>query len=292
MPSRSSTSTATASGDIVAAYAAGPRVWLSDGKGKWTEASQGLPAPEIHGLYWGIDAKDLNGDGRVDIVSGSQMPPLPEGCGVPGAPACTGGGVEAYLQQPDGTWVFATEGFLPMNALGVAIGDLNNDGKMDVVVVGKRALDEIGGVYGIYTYLGDGTGKWTPVVRPACRRPARSARGVSALPISTRTACSISGSPSATSSRRPGARGRKIQAPIPVPRSAASSAPSGSTRGRTNPGREARLRRAVQRSALSGRASLSTRRRTSRARDHTASPNVERSTRRQRSARHRVRPSR
>ena len=69
-------------------------------------------------------------------------------------------------QQADGSWVFANEGFLPMNALGVASGDLNNDGKMDVVVVGKRALDEIGGVYGIYTYLGDGTGKWT-LVDPA-----------------------------------------------------------------------------------------------------------------------------
>jgi hypothetical protein len=150
--------------DIVAAYAAGPRVWLGDGKGNWREASQGLPAPEIHGLYWGIDTGDLNGDGLIDVVAGSQMPPLPEGCGAPGAPVCVGGGVEAYLQQPDGTWVFANEGFLPMNALGVATGDLNNDGKADVVAVGKKALDEIGGVYGVYVYLGDGTGKWTPVV--------------------------------------------------------------------------------------------------------------------------------
>jgi hypothetical protein len=149
--------------DVVAAYAAGPRVWLGDGKGGWTEASQGLPAPDIHGLYWGIDAADLNGDGRIDIVAGSQMPPLPEGCGAPGAPVCSGGGVEAFLQQPDGTWVFANEGFLPMNALGVAIGDLNNDNKPDVVAVGKRALDQIGGVYGVYVFMGDGTGKWTAV---------------------------------------------------------------------------------------------------------------------------------
>lgn len=149
--------------DIIAAYAAGPRVWLGDGKGKWREASQGLPAPDIHGLYWGIDTGDLNGDGRPDIVTGSQMPPLPEGCGAPGAPVCSGGGVEAYLQQPDGSYKFSNEGLLPMNALGVAIGDLNNDGKPDIVAVGKKALDEIGGVYGIYTYLGDGTGKWTPV---------------------------------------------------------------------------------------------------------------------------------
>jgi hypothetical protein len=50
-----------------------------------------------------------------------------------------------------------------MNALGVAIGDLNKDGKADIVANGKRALNEIGGVYGVYPYLGDGKGNWTLV---------------------------------------------------------------------------------------------------------------------------------
>jgi len=149
--------------DIAAAYSGGPRVWLGDGKGNWTEASQGLPAPEIHGLYWGLSVGDVNGDGKLDLASGSQMPPLPEGCGAPGAPVCAGGGVEAFLQRADGSWEFANQGLLPMNALGVSIGDLTKDGKADVVVVGKRALDEIGGVYGVFVYMGDGTGKWTPV---------------------------------------------------------------------------------------------------------------------------------
>jgi len=47
-----------------------------------------------------------------------------------------------------------------MNALGVALGDLNNDGKLDLVAVGKTNLEEIGGVYGVFPFLGDGTGNW------------------------------------------------------------------------------------------------------------------------------------
>ena len=160
--------------DIVAAYAAGPRVWLGDGKGRLARgvagpAGAGHPRPLL-----GHRRRRPQRRRPLDIVSGSQMPPLPEGCGAPGAPVCAGGGVEAFLQQPDGTWVFANEGFLPMNALGVAIGDLNNDGKPDVVAVGKRALDEIGGVYGVYVVprrRHRASGRRSRP--PGCRRPGK-----------------------------------------------------------------------------------------------------------------------
>lgn len=148
--------------DIAAAYSAGPRVWFGDGKGGWREASTGLPAPEIHGLYWGIAVGDVNGDGLLDLASGSQMPPQPRNCGEPGQPVCEGGGLEVFLQVEPGVWKSSNAGIRPMNALGVAIGDLDNDGHNDVVAVGKKALGEIGGVYGVFPYLGDGSGNWSP----------------------------------------------------------------------------------------------------------------------------------
>jgi VCBS repeat protein len=135
--------------DVVAAYSAGPRVWLGDGKGGWRDASEGMPAPDIHGLYWGAAVGDVNGDGKLDVATGAAIP-----------------GAEVFIQEsgPNGPhWRKASEGIIPMNALGVSLGDLNNDGKTDLVVVGKANLEEIGGVYGVFPFLGDGAGNWTLV---------------------------------------------------------------------------------------------------------------------------------
>ena len=135
--------------DIAAAYSAGPRVWLGDGTGKWLDGSEGLPAPEIHGLYWGLALGDINSDGKLDLATGSAIP-----------------GVEAFIQEVGEhgpRWRRVVEGLLPMNALGVAFGDLDKDGHTDLVAVGKSNLEEIGGVYGVLPFFGDGEGNWTYV---------------------------------------------------------------------------------------------------------------------------------
>lgn len=133
--------------DIAAAYSAGPRVFLGDGAGSWREASEGLPAPEIHGIYQSIAVGDVNGDGKLDIASGA---------------ATTG--IEVYIQDPGPKWRKANNGIIATNVVfGLAFGDLNNDGKTDLVAAGKTALDEIGGVYGVFPFLGDGQGNWTYV---------------------------------------------------------------------------------------------------------------------------------
>ncbi|HUI24886.1 MAG TPA: VCBS repeat-containing protein [Candidatus Kryptonia bacterium] len=129
--------------DIAAAYAAGPRVWLGDGKGNFREASEGLPAPEVHGLYmFGIALADVNGDGKLDLAATSAVP-----------------GIEFFLWD-NGKWKASNNGLVPMNALGVGLGDLDNDGKVDLVVAGKTNLQEIGGVYGVFPFMGDGQGNW------------------------------------------------------------------------------------------------------------------------------------
>jgi hypothetical protein len=130
--------------DVAAAYSAGPRVWLGDGKGAFREASEGLPAPDVHGLYmFGVALGDLNNDGKLDLVATSAMP-----------------GLEVFLWD-NGKWRASSNGIVPMNALGVALGDLDNDGNLDIVVAGKTNLEEIGGVYGVYPYRGDGKGNFT-----------------------------------------------------------------------------------------------------------------------------------
>jgi hypothetical protein len=132
--------------DVVAAYAPGPRVYLGNGKGAWREASEGLPAPEIHGLYWGIAVGDVNNDGRLDIAAGAAIP-----------------GVEVFVQEEGGKYRSSSEGIVPMNGLGVAMADLDKDGNVDLVATGKTNTHEIGGVYGVHVFKGDGTGKWTYV---------------------------------------------------------------------------------------------------------------------------------
>jgi hypothetical protein len=135
--------------DIVAAYSAGPRVWLGDGKGNWRDASDGLPSPSAHGLYWGIAVGDVNGDGKLDLATGALIP-----------------GAEVYVQEagPHGLqWRSASDGIITLNAVGVALGDLNNDGHTDLVVAGKADTKNLGGVYGVFPFLGDGAGHWSLV---------------------------------------------------------------------------------------------------------------------------------
>jgi len=83
----------------------------------------------------GITASDFNGDGKVDLAVANT-------CG--NAESCndsSGGSISVFLGNGDGT--FALSSFVLTNhdePLGIAAGDFTGDGKIDLAVVGSRAL--------------------------------------------------------------------------------------------------------------------------------------------------------
>ena len=126
----------------------GPRVWLNDGSGNWTESSSGLKRTAGQSCGGGIDVADVNNDDHPDLVV---------------ADHCAG--VFVYLGDGNGRWNMTTDrlyapelverGTSPSMFRGaedIAAGDINGDGAVDLVV---GASDE----GGINVFLGDGTGK-------------------------------------------------------------------------------------------------------------------------------------
>lgn len=115
----------------------GVNVWLGNGAGVWTDASNGLPTLRGH---TGIYLADINHDNNLDIAVASDQ--------FEGNP----GGIEVYTGDGAGTWTPASTN-LPVSGkyFAVWMGDVNEDGDTDLVGVGP----------GVHVWLGNGAGIWT-----------------------------------------------------------------------------------------------------------------------------------
>ncbi len=99
------------------------RVWIGDGKGHFTEwpltfVEDGKPSPRFTIDYGGVAVGDLDGDGRMDVVSASH-----------------GQGLVALLGDGKGTFRIVRAGLPRSNfsAQAVTLLDANGDGKLDIV---------------------------------------------------------------------------------------------------------------------------------------------------------------
>ena len=100
-----------------------PHIWLGDGKGhfsawKLTLLEDGKSRPDFSVDYGGIAVGDIDGDGKMDFVTGSHN-----------------AGIVAFFGDGKGTFVVSRKG-LPgrlFSCQAVALIDVDGDGKLDII---------------------------------------------------------------------------------------------------------------------------------------------------------------
>ena len=114
------------------------RVYHNNGNGTFTDINAGLPGVESSSVAWG----DYDNDGRLDILIIGE---LAQGSDIS----------RVYHNNGNGTFTDINAG-LPGVAWGSAAwGDYDNDGRLDILLIGELPSDDF--ISGVYHNNGDGT---------------------------------------------------------------------------------------------------------------------------------------
>jgi hypothetical protein len=101
-----------------------------------------------------VEVGDLNGDGKPDLVAANYFFSDQSGISAAaGRPGGDGGSLSVFLSQPGGTFAPPTHYELRDPPSSLAVGDLDGDGKADVVAVNRM---------GTNVFINDGTGALGP----------------------------------------------------------------------------------------------------------------------------------
>jgi hypothetical protein len=135
--------------DIVAAFQRwGAYVYYGDGHGAFTGGPVDFHS-ELH-EFRSIAVADVNHDGHLDVAFNGNF----FGYYKPKGP-------EVYLSDGRGGWKNSSDGLkvLKLGSAGLALGDLDGDGNIDVIAGGNITGDVLDG-YGLFWFRGDGKGGW------------------------------------------------------------------------------------------------------------------------------------
>lgn len=135
--------------DLIAAFQRwGIYIYYGDGKGGFTGGPVDFHS-EIRDIQ-SIAVADVNHDGHLDIALNGTF----FGWDKPKGP-------EVFLGDGRGGWINSSAGLqvLKLGSAGIALGDLDGDGNLDVVAAGSLTGDIQDG-YGLFWFRGDGKGGW------------------------------------------------------------------------------------------------------------------------------------